>query len=391
MVITENDIQVKYMTENECYKSNKWMDESKLKIMVHSTGCPATPASQWFDRWNNDKRSACVHAFLDDKECWQYLPWTMRGWHAGGSANDDHIAFEICEPQGTNRLTNAEYFNKVYPRAVELCVYLCKKYGISAYDIISHAEGCKLGIACNHSDVGHWFPLHGKNMDMLREDVRRALGEKRRIIVSYEVITGTTLRDEELGWTPTYCSAGSTIYLVDDNIIYDKNRSPYLHCSKLDGSKGYYKKQYIKPNGYKYIDDEYTVGNGIVEVPDEPIIPEDPIVPEEPNNNGQEIDIMIINRVYGSTLYDTAVKVSQHDWSQYENAVIVCTGENYPDAICATAKTAQYGYPVLFTQKSNLPTAVRNEIIRLNPSHVIIIGGSGAVSSTVENQIKEIK
>ena len=28
---------------------------------------------------------------------YQTLPWDHRGWHAGGSANNTHIGFEICE------------------------------------------------------------------------------------------------------------------------------------------------------------------------------------------------------------------------------------------------------------------------------------------------------
>jgi hypothetical protein len=37
------------------------------------------------------------------------LPWDHRGWHAGGSANNTHIGFEICE----DGLTDSKYFNAV--------------------------------------------------------------------------------------------------------------------------------------------------------------------------------------------------------------------------------------------------------------------------------------
>lgn len=50
-------------------------------------------------------------------------------------------------------------------------MYLCREFDLSAYDIIDHSEGHKLGIASNHADVGHWFRLHGKNMDSFRADV----------------------------------------------------------------------------------------------------------------------------------------------------------------------------------------------------------------------------
>ncbi|HQK72801.1 MAG TPA: SPOR domain-containing protein, partial [Clostridiales bacterium] len=81
------------------------------------------------------------------------------------------IGFEICE----DGLTDASYFSAVYKEAVELCVYLCKQYGLTDKDIICHSEGYKLGIASNHGDVMHWFPKHGKNMDTFRADVKAGL------------------------------------------------------------------------------------------------------------------------------------------------------------------------------------------------------------------------
>ena len=102
---------------------------------------------------------------------YQTLPWDYRGWHAGGSANDTHISFEICEGD----LTDADYLDKVYNEAVDLCVYLCGLYGLTEQDIICHCEGHDLGIASNHADVLHWWPKHGKNMDTFRAAVKDKL------------------------------------------------------------------------------------------------------------------------------------------------------------------------------------------------------------------------
>lgn len=187
-----DEIHVKYMIKNRCYIKGQYIDVKG--IMVHSTGCPATPASQWYDRWNYsqpDGKGKCVHAFLDNTEIWQYLPWDMRGWHAGGSANNTHIGFEICEPQGADRLTNAEYFTKTYNNTIDFCVYLCKLFGLNETNIICHSEGNSLGTASNHSDVMHWFPLHGKSMDTLRSDIKIVLnngGTEKLIVKSYRVL-----------------------------------------------------------------------------------------------------------------------------------------------------------------------------------------------------------
>ena len=94
----------------------------------------------------------------------------MKGWHAGGSANNTHIGFEICE----DSLHDKFYFDKVYKEAVEFTAYLCKKFSLNPKEdgvIICHNEGYDRRVASNHSDVMHWFPKHGKSMDSFRNDV----------------------------------------------------------------------------------------------------------------------------------------------------------------------------------------------------------------------------
>ncbi|NLV70313.1 MAG: amidase [Clostridiales bacterium] len=178
------------LTENACYKAGKTIVPKG--IMVHSSGANNPYLKRYVrpddgllgknpynNHWNQDKpdgRQVCVHGFIGKLAdgsiaTYQTLPWNHRGWHAGGSANDTHIGFEICEDD----LTDASYFSAVYKEAVELCVYLCKQYNLTEKDIICHSEGYKRGIASNHGDVMHWFPRHGKSMDTFRADVKKAL------------------------------------------------------------------------------------------------------------------------------------------------------------------------------------------------------------------------
>lgn len=164
------NLVVKFMTQNDCYKQGR-----KIKpqgIIVHSTATPAITAERWFDLWNKPGVTKCVHAFVDDKGVYQYLPWDMRGWHAGGKANDTHIGFEICEPQD---LDDKEYFKKAWGNAIELAVFLCKEFNLTEKDILGHYEAHKKGIASNHADPGHWFPRHGKSMDDFRAEVKKML------------------------------------------------------------------------------------------------------------------------------------------------------------------------------------------------------------------------
>ena len=177
-------------TENDCYKAGKTIVPKG--IMVHSTGANnpnlkryigpddgLLGVNQYGNHWNTATpggRQVCVHAFIGKLKdgtiaTYQTLPWNMRGWHGGGSSNNTHIGFEICE----DGLSDASYFSAVYKEAVELCVYLCKQYGLTEKNIICHCEGYKQGIASNHGDVMHWFPKHGKSMDTFRADVKAGL------------------------------------------------------------------------------------------------------------------------------------------------------------------------------------------------------------------------
>lgn len=182
------------LTNNDCFKAGKTIVPKG--IMVHSTGAnnPWLKRYVWPDdgligknqnnsHWNQNKpggRQVCVHAFIGKLSdgsvaTYQTLPWNYRGWHCAsgkkGSGNNTHISFEICE----DNLTDATYFRKVFIEAVELCVYLCKTYGLNESNIICHSEGYKLGIASNHADVMHWFPRHGESMDSFRAAVKSRL------------------------------------------------------------------------------------------------------------------------------------------------------------------------------------------------------------------------
>ncbi len=182
------------LTNNACFNASRTI--KPMGIMVHSTGTNNPFLYRYVgpddgklgvnlsgNHWNQYKpggKQVCVHAFIGRLSdgtiaTYQTLPWNYRAWHCGsgkkGSGNDTHISFEICE----DNLTNEAYFHKVFKEAVELCVYLCKVYGLTEENIICHSEGYKLGIASNHADVMHWFPKFGENMDSFRAAVKTGL------------------------------------------------------------------------------------------------------------------------------------------------------------------------------------------------------------------------
>ena len=89
-----------------------------------------------------------------------------------------------------------------------------------------------------------------------------------------------------------------------------------------------------------------------------------------------------VERLAGDNRYETAVEVSQ---TQTDDAdvVFLASGKDYPDALAAAAAAGMEDASVLLTRPDLLPNATAAELERLSPETVYVIGGEGAVSSTV--------
>ncbi len=94
-----------------------------------------------------------------------------------------------------------------------------------------------------------------------------------------------------------------------------------------------------------------------------------------------------VERLAGDNRYATAVEVSQEHFAAAHVAVLA-TGEDFPDALAASALAGVYRAPLLLTKPTSLPGAVRAELKRLGVSEVVVTGGEAAVSSAVLSEIK---
>lgn len=95
-----------------------------------------------------------------------------------------------------------------------------------------------------------------------------------------------------------------------------------------------------------------------------------------------------VNRVSGSTRYDTALAVSQKGWTT-SDTVVLARGDSYSDALAAVPLAKKYNAPLLLTKPDVIDDSILNEIDRLQAKKVIIIGGEGAVSSDIEGQLED--
>lgn len=95
------------------------------------------------------------------------------------------------------------------------------------------------------------------------------------------------------------------------------------------------------------------------------------------------------NRIgdYTSDNATRSVLVSQQGWSS-SKYVILTRDDVVADSMVSVPLSKKYDAPILMTPTDQLNSTVLNEIRRLGAETVFIIGGEGAISSTVENQLK---
>jgi putative cell wall-binding protein len=93
-------------------------------------------------------------------------------------------------------------------------------------------------------------------------------------------------------------------------------------------------------------------------------------------------------RIAGTSRYDTAIQISKATWST-ANSVVLTRGDDFPDALAGAvlAKSSQLNGPLLLTDSKQLLPEVLAEIQRLHAQQVYILGGTGAVSTAVQNSL----
>jgi len=88
-------------------------------------------------------------------------------------------------------------------------------------------------------------------------------------------------------------------------------------------------------------------------------------------------------RLAGPDRYATAASISAAGFAPGVPVAYVATGENFPDALAGGPAAARAGGPILLVTSSRIPAATANELSRLRPGRIVVLGGPGAVSEGV--------
>lgn len=111
---------------------------------------------------------------------------------------------------------------------------------------------------------------------------------------------------------------------------------------------------------------------------------EDPYYPDDVDG-ACEIGV---ERIGGPDRFATAALLSQRFITA--DAALIATSDVFADALAATPLADQLAGPMLLTKPTTLPNPTRSELLRLTPETIIIVGGTGAVSTGVQAQVQAL-
>lgn len=153
---------------------------------------------------------------------------------------------------------------------------------------------------------------------------------------------------------------------------------------------------------------EVTLPKSLEYVVDNELAKPDELLPDgsDDNNNGgnnnsggssgggsssDSTSNVTVKKLKGADRFETAIKISQSGWTKSDTVVIV-NGEDRSmvDGLTATPLASVKNSPILLSSNDKLPQKTVEEIKRLNPSKVVVIGGNNSMPNVVVEAIKAI-
>lgn len=96
---------------------------------------------------------------------------------------------------------------------------------------------------------------------------------------------------------------------------------------------------------------------------------------------------LAVERVAGADRYETAAALAERGWPDGATRVYLAAGGRFADALAAGPAAAKADGPILLTGSTALPEATDSALQRLDPAEVVVVGGPGAVATSVLDEI----
>ena len=94
-------------------------------------------------------------------------------------------------------------------------------------------------------------------------------------------------------------------------------------------------------------------------------------------------------RMWGANRFETAAAVTSQSFPAAETA-FVANGLNFPDALAGGPSAGAFGGPLLLVTATATPTATAQQLQRLQPARIFILGGTGVVTDEVIGQLNAL-
>ncbi|MDQ3689769.1 MAG: cell wall-binding repeat-containing protein, partial [Chloroflexota bacterium] len=95
-----------------------------------------------------------------------------------------------------------------------------------------------------------------------------------------------------------------------------------------------------------------------------------------------------VTRLAGADRYATSLAISNATTgNDAPRTVYVATGASFADGLSGTPVAARANGPLLILPGGSLTAPVANELLRLNPPRIIILGGTSAISGSLAAEI----
>lgn len=98
-----------------------------------------------------------------------------------------------------------------------------------------------------------------------------------------------------------------------------------------------------------------------------------------------------VSRVAGANRYETAALLSQQNYGIDTSYAYVASGTSFPDALTASSAAAAAGGPVLLTPRVGLPDVTGDELERMDPRHIVVVGGTAAIADSTAAEAFEFR
>jgi putative cell wall-binding protein len=93
-----------------------------------------------------------------------------------------------------------------------------------------------------------------------------------------------------------------------------------------------------------------------------------------------------VSRIGGATRIETAVDISKQNFDATTDVVYIAYAGKFPDALSVAPAAALQDGPLLLVFQT-IPTVVRDEIVRLSPSRIVVVGSNRSVSDAIFAQL----